>query len=90
MIGPAIERRLLLDARSVDVPPKLRRNHNVIAERLERLADDLFIHPRAVDLGRIEERDSELICRTYQLDAVFPVEAGPKAETDAHASEAER
>src|SRR5215211_2640451 len=90
MLGPAVERRGLLDAFNVDVPTKFCRDHDLITERLDRLADDLFINPRSVNLRCVEESDSALICRTYQLDAVFLVEAGPKPEADAHASEAER
>ena len=76
LLGPAIERRLLLHAFRVDVPPKLRRNHNLIAEGLDRLADDLFIHPWPVNLRCVEEGNSAVVCRTYQLDAVFFVEPG--------------
>lgn len=49
-----------------------------------------FIPPWPVNLRRVEERDSALIRRTYQLDAVFLVDAGPESEADAHAPEAER
>ena len=62
MLGPAVERRvLLLDAVLVDVKAKLGRDHDLVPKRLDRLADDLFVLPRAVDLGRVKECHAPLV-----------------------------
>ena len=44
--------------RALQVEPELRRDHDLVADRLERLADELLVGERAVDLGGVEERDA--------------------------------
>ena len=39
---------------------ELRRDHDPVAHRCERLADQLLVGERAVDLGRVEERHATL------------------------------
>ena len=42
----------------VEVEPELRGDHHLPAKRRQRLAHQFFVDERAVDLGRIEERDA--------------------------------
>src|SRR5690242_4998693 len=90
MLRPTVKWRVLLLAFSVDVPAKFRRDHDLVAEWLNSLADDLFIHPRSVNLRCVEERNSPLVRRTDQLDTVFLVETGPEPKADTHAPQSER
>ena len=42
----------------LDVPAELGGDHDLVAQRRERLADQLLVDVRAVDLGGVEERDA--------------------------------
>ena len=59
------------------------------AEGRERLADELFVRERAVDLGGVEERDAALDGRPDQRDHLLLVGGRTVAEAHAHAAEAE-
>ena len=41
--------------RQIDVEPELGGDHHLVADRRQRLADELLVGERPVDLGRIEE-----------------------------------
>jgi hypothetical protein len=43
----------------------------------ERLADQLFVRVRPVDLGRVEERDAMVVRRADDLDAQPAIGWGP-------------
>ena len=65
---PAVQPRLLA---AFELEAELRRDHDLIANRRERFADELFVRERPVDFGRIEERDAAIDGRTNDRDAVF-------------------
>jgi hypothetical protein len=48
-------------------------DHHVFAERRQRLADDLLIGERAVDLGGVEERDAALDGGPDESDRIVAV-----------------
>ena len=56
----------------VDVEAELGGDHDLVAHRLERLADQLLVVERAVDLGGVEERDAALHRRAKQRDHLGP------------------
>ena len=45
-------------ARRVELEPELRRDHHLIADGSERLADEFFVGERSVDFGGIEKGDA--------------------------------
>ena len=59
-VGPAVQTRALLARVGVDVQAELGGDHHLVADRGERLADELLVRERAVDLGGVEERDAAL------------------------------
>ena len=59
------------------------------AERRERLADELLVRERTVDLGGVEERDAAFDRRPDQGDHLLLVPGGAQAEAHAHAAEPE-
>ena len=84
--GTAVEPRLLA---AVELEAKLGRNHHLIANRAERLADELFVRERPVGFGGIEERDATVNSRADDRNAVVPTGGRPVTEAEAHAAEAE-
>ena len=74
---------------SSDLEPELRRDHDLIAERRQRFADELFVSEGAVDFGGVEERDAALDGGADQRDHLLLVHRRAIAEAHAHAAEAE-
>lgn len=66
---------------------ELGRDHDLIANRLQGLANDFLVDERAVNLGRVEESDLALVSGADQPDRVIAIGCRPVAETQAHASE---
>ena len=64
--GPAVEPGLLA---VLDVEAELGGDHHLVADRRERLADQLLVGEGAVDLGGVEEGDAALDRRADQRDA---------------------
>ena len=62
---------------------ELCRDGDRIPHGRKRFANDLFIRERAVDLGRVEERDAAVDRLADDRDTVFPAGAGSVAEADA-------
>jgi hypothetical protein len=87
VLRPAVEIHRALAG--TDLAAELRRDHDLPFERLERLADELLVRERAVDFGRVEERDAALDGSANQLDAFFAIRSRPVAEAQAHATEPE-
>ena len=59
VLRPAIQAATLL-AVGVDLEPELSGNHHLVADGRERLAHQLLVRRRAVDLGGVEERHAEV------------------------------
>jgi hypothetical protein len=74
--------------RSTDVS-ELRREHDGFAAIRDRFADQLFVRPGPVHIGRIEKRDPE-IDRTVDRSDRFRLVAVAVEFRHAHAAEAER
>ena len=53
----------------IDVEAELGRDHHVVPERAQRLADDLLVLERPIDLGGIEEGNAAFDRGADQLDA---------------------
>src|SRR6185295_12185884 len=62
-------------------------DHDLVADRGERLAHHLLVRERPVGLGGIEERHAARVRVTDERDRVLLLEAGPVAEAEAHAAE---
>ena len=60
----------LLRPPGFDVEAELGRDHDLVAERRERFADELFVGVGAVDFGGVEERDALFIGGADDLDAL--------------------
>ena len=84
--GPAIEPCLLAVFES---EAELRRDHDLIADGRERLADELFVGERSVHLSGVEEGDAALHRRADQRDAGLPVDGLAVAEVQPHAAESD-
>jgi Fe2+ transport system protein B len=65
-------------------------DHHLIAKRLERLADQLFIGIRAIGLSGIEESDAAVKRCTNERNARMIFYGSAKAETYSHAAKPER
>ena len=73
------------------VEAELRRDHDLVAERRDRLADDLLVEarPEPVELGGVEEGDAELVRAADGRDALVPVTTRPVGHRHAHRAEAD-
>src|SRR5581483_2134245 len=60
------------------------------AKRRQRLADELFVGERAVDLGGVEERHAAFDRPANQRDHRFAIGGRTVAEAHSHAAEPER
>ena len=65
---PAVESRLLA---VFELEPELRRDDDLIANRRERFADELFVGERPVRFGGVEERDATINGGADDRDAVL-------------------
>src|SRR5581483_6403742 len=77
-----------LSARELEA--ELRRDHDPVADRLERFADELLVVERAVDLRGVEERDAALDRGPDQGDSLLPRRDRREALAQPHAAEPER
>ena len=68
VLRPAVEAGLLA---VLELEAELRRDDDLIANRPERFADELFVRERAVGFGRVEERDARVDGRADERDAVL-------------------
>jgi len=89
VLGPAVEGRPSRAALRIRSEAELRRDGNASLERLERLAHELFVRERPVDLGGVEERDAAFDGRPDHGDHLLLVRSRTEAEAHAHAAEPE-
>ena len=87
-LGAAVERAR--SDRTLQVEPELRRDHDLVADRLERLADELLVGERAVDLRGVEEGDAAVDGGADQRDHLLLVRGRTEGVAHAHAPEADR
>ena len=80
VLRPAVEA-----ARPSMSKPNLVAIDDLVAERRERFADELFVRVRAVDLGGVEERDAFFVGGADDLDALASVCGRSVVGADAHA-----
>ena len=66
VLGPAVQARLLPSP--LELEAELGRDHHLVADRRQRLAHQLLVGERAVDLGGVEEGDAALDRRADQRD----------------------
>jgi hypothetical protein len=71
--GLAVEARPALAGRLVDVPAELRRDHDLVAERRDGLAEDALALVRPVRLGTVEEGDAPIVRGAEDVDHVRAV-----------------
>ena len=88
VLRPAVEAALPA-RRGVDVEAELGGDHHLVAQRRKRLADQLLVGERAVDLGGVEEGDAALDGGAEQRDHLRPVARLAVGEAQAHAAEAD-
>src|SRR3954452_13293076 len=74
----------------LELEAELGRNHHLIADRRQCVADELFVREWSVRFGRIEERHTTFECCPNDRETVFTGASGAVAKADAHAAEAER
>ncbi len=80
VFGSAVEARPTWCATGLELEAEFRGDNDSIAEGRQRLADELFVVERAVNLGRIEERDA-LVDRGANRDSISCLsQAGPYAK----------
>ena len=84
LLGPTI--RYLLTA-GIDFETELGGYHDLLADRRQALSDQLFVGEGAVDLGRVEERDTPVDGPAEQSDQVSPVSGRTVGLAHAHAAE---
>ena len=59
MFGSAIGAATAFARFEIDVETELGADHDLIADRFERLANQLLVHKRAVSLRRVEKGDAD-------------------------------
>ena len=74
----------------VQVEAELRRDHDLVADGLERLADELLVRERPVHLRGVEEGDAAVDRGADQRDHLLPVGKRRVALAHPHAAEPDR
>jgi hypothetical protein len=90
MLGPAIGPASARARFKIDVEAKLCGNYYLVADRLERLAHQFFIHERSIGFGSIEMGDAKVMGGANQLDHRALVGCWAISGTHSHAAQAER
>src|SRR6478752_6105594 len=88
VLGPATDPALM--SALVEREAELRRDDDLVADRLQGLTNDLLVRERPVHLGRVEERDAVVDGLAQERDHVRAF--GGRAETlaDPHAAQPDR
>jgi len=81
-LGPAVEARPRISV----LEAELRRDHDLVAERGERLADDLLVRVGTVRLCGVEEGDTALDGRPDEGDRLLLVGRRAVGEAQSHAA----
>ena len=68
MLRPAVQASRLLGL-GIDREAELRRDHHLVANRRQRLADDLLVGEGTINLRCVEEGDATLHRITHEFDA---------------------
>ncbi len=89
VLGPAVQRPVPL-GHGPDVEPELGRDHDLVAHRRQRLADQFLVDIGAIDLSGVEEGDAALDRAAQYRDALRLLERRAVGEAQAHAAEADR
>src|ERR1700730_13598021 len=89
VLGPAVHANLP-SRLGIEPPAELGGDHHLVAKRRERLADQLFVRERAVDLCGIEESYLAFDRPADDSDSLLLVEDVTITKVEPHASEANR
>ena len=73
----------------VDIEAELGRDHHLVADRRERLPDQVLVGERTVGFGGVEQGDALLMRHSYELDHLLLVGRRPIGGGHAHATKAE-
>jgi hypothetical protein len=87
VLGPAIETTTALLGLRVQVEAELRRDHNLVPDRLQRLAHQLFVDERPIHFRRIEQGHASLHREADESDHVLLVCSRSVVGAHAHAAE---
>jgi len=68
--------------------PELGGNHDVIAEWLQRLANNLFVGEGAIGFRRVEKSDAAFKCGANERNGLLALSGRPIAEAQPHAAQA--
>ena len=74
----------------LNVPPELRRDHDLVANRLKCFTDEFLVREGAVHLSRVEEGHTELDRSSDQRDHRILVGVPSVRSAHAHTTEADR
>src|SRR4249919_2086992 len=88
VFGPTVEPSAALPA-GIDLEPELGGDHHLVTNGRERLAHQLLVRERTIDLGGVEERHAEIDGRADHADHVLLVASRAVAEAHAHAAQAD-
>jgi hypothetical protein len=89
-LGPAVEAlRPAAGLDTFEIPAELRRDHDLVANGLERLTDELLVRERTVHLRGVEEPDAAIDRGADHRDHLLRVTRRAVAEAHRHAAEAE-
>ncbi|MNE14870.1 hypothetical protein D3C80_1077650 [compost metagenome] len=86
VVGPAIHVLAAVRARKLEA--ELRGDHNLVADRLQCLADDILVGERAVDLCRVEEGDTVIVSGADESNCILGVGCRSITVAEPHTSEA--
>ena len=88
MLGPAIRLTAALASHKIDIEAEFCGNDNLVADRLESLADQLFVCERPIGFSRVEMGHASVVSSANQLDHLAPVGCRAIARAHTHAAEA--
>ena len=89
VLGTTVQASASLPRPEVDVEAELRRDHDLVAERGQRFADELLVRERPVGFGGVEEGHATLERGADHVDPVLLVHRRAVAVAQSHAAEAD-
>ena len=87
-LGPAVD--AVSRAVGIDAEPELRRNHDMLAMRRQRLADELLVREWTISFSRVEHRHAAFDRRVDQSDGVVAGGGGAVGPRQSHAAVPDR